>query len=228
MKLWMIVPAYNEAQRVGPVLEKLKAYSNNLVLVDDGSKDETSAAGKAAGVTVLRHVINMGKGAALKTGADYALAHGADTLIFIDADGQHPPEDIPKFLAMLDAGRDGKGCDIVFGQRGRNSKMPAVFRFGNWFIDQTVALLYGIRINDTQCGYRAMTAEAYKRIRWTSTSYAVESEMIANAGHAWLRYAEVPIPTVYADRYKGTTVLDGVKIVLNLLWWRISKSSPPV
>ena len=85
-------------------------------------------------------------------------------------------------------------------------------------------LLYNIKIKDTQSGYRAFSVEAYKKIRWRSSDYSMESEMIANVGKHKLKYEQIPIETIYTDRYKGTTVLDGVKIVFNMLWWRISKN----
>ena len=80
-----------------------------------------------------------------------------------------------------------------------------------------------VSLSDTQSGYRAMTARAYRKIRWRSRSYSVESEMVANTGRKRLKYKEIKIKTIYSDKYKGTTVIDGVKIVLNMLWWRISR-----
>jgi len=215
--LYVIIPAKNEQKRISPVIRKVKKYVGNIIVVDDGSTDETSAVAKKEGTIVLRHIVNLGKGAALKTGSDYAVKEGAKKLVFIDSDGQHQPEEIPNFLKKLD------NADIVFGSRSLDARMPAVFRFGNWFINQVSNILFGINLSDTQSGYRAMTAQAYKKIRWMSTSYSVESEMIANAGKKKLKYAEIPIKTIYAEKYKGTTVFDGVKIVLNMIWWKISR-----
>ena len=82
--------------------------------------------------------------------------------------------------------------------------------------------LYGISLRDTQCGYRAFTADAYKKLRWRAQDYSVESEMISNTGKQGLRYTEISIPTVYHNKYKGTTVLDGIRIVLKMIWWKVS------
>jgi hypothetical protein len=101
--------------------------------------------------------------------------------------------------------------------------MPFVLKFGNGFINKMNSLLFGIELSDTQSGYRVMTSEAYKKIRWNSSNYAVESEMIANARRSGLKYKELKIKTIYSDKYKGTTVIDGVKIVLNMIWWKISR-----
>ena len=135
----------------------------------------------------------------------------------MDSDGQHRPEDIPRFVAAL------KNVDIVFGSRSLNKKMPFVLRFGNWFINKVNSTLFGVALGDTQSGYRAMTAQTYDKIKWKSTKYSVESEMIANVGRKRLKYKEIPIKTIYSDNYKGTTVFDGIKIVLNMLWWKINR-----
>ena len=166
---------------------------------------------------VLRHIINLGKGASVKTGCDFALRKGAEQLILIDSDGQHNPKDIPRFLESL------KEADIVFGYRKFDKNMPFVLKFGNWFINFTTRLLYEIDLRDTQCGYRAFTSEAYKKIRWKANDYSMESEMIANAGKRHLKYKEIPIQTIYTDKYKGTTFLDGIKIVFNMFLWRLRK-----
>ncbi len=214
---FVIIPAHNEEKRIVGVIRKVKNYAKNILVVDDGSKDGTYSVAKSENVVVLRHIVNLGKGAGLKTGCEYAIRHGAKMFVFIDADGQHRPEDIPRFLKAL------KRADIVFGSRALNKKMPSVFRFGNWFINQVNNLLFGVKLKDTQSGYRAMTAEAYKKIKWKSTSYSVESEMVAKTGKEKLKYAEIFISTIYSDKYKGTTVLDGVRIVLNMLWWKITR-----
>jgi glycosyltransferase involved in cell wall biosynthesis len=212
---WVVIPAHNEVRNIVPVLLKLRKYDANVVVVDDGSTDNTSGKARHVGVTVLRHLINLGKGAALKTGCDYAVMHGAKRIIVMDADGQHDPKEIRNFLKRLSS------VDIVLGFRRMNEKMPRIFKLGNWFINRAVAFLFGIKIRDTQCGFRAFTKEAYKKIRWNASDYSMESEMIAHIGKTRLRYAEVPIETIYADRYKGTTILDGIKIVLNMLIWRL-------
>ena len=99
--------------------------------------------------------------------------------------------------------------------------MPFVLRFGNWFISGVVRILYGISLKDTQCGFRAFSQLAYKKIRWNASDYSMESEMISRAGKQRLKYAQIPIGTIYSDKYKGTTIIDGIKIVLNMVWWKI-------
>lgn len=216
MAVWAVIPAFNEGKRIKEVLKKVKNFTPNIIVVDDGSRDETSAVAKEEGVVLLPHITNLGKGAALKTGCDYALMQGADKIVVLDADGQHDPERIPDFLRLLEE------ADIVFGYRQLGESMPYILRFGNWFINKMVAKLYGLELRDTQSGYRAFTADAYKKIRWNARDYSMESEMISRVGRHKLRYKEVPIKTIYGDKYKGTTVLDGIRIVTKLMMWRVS------
>ena len=219
MKVFAVIPAYNEEKRIYNVVKKAAGFVDTVVVVDDGSRDNTRETAKKGRAIVLNHLVNLGKGAALKTGCDYALKSKADIIIVMDADAQHDPLDIPKFLNKI------KEYDVVLGQRKINKSMPLVFRFGNWFIDETIKFLYGVKINDSQCGYRAFTADAYRKIRWKASGYSMESEMIAKIGKNKLSYIGVPIDTIYSDKYKGTTILDGIKIVFNLLLWKLNNRS---
>ncbi|MBS3101233.1 glycosyltransferase family 2 protein [Candidatus Woesearchaeota archaeon] len=216
--IWAVIPAYNEEKSIAGIIKKTRLYAGMVVVVNDGSKDKTKDAAENAGAAVLTHVINLGKGAALKTGCDYAVRKGAKHIVALDADAQHNPEDIPRFADKL------KKYDIVFSYRKASRKMPFVLRFGNWFISNVVKALYGISLNDTQCGFRAFSGEAYKKIRWNAPDYSMESEMITRAGKQRLKYVQIPIETIYSDKYKGTTVIDGMKIVLNMFWWKLFKN----
>jgi len=214
---FVVIPAYNEGKRIGPVLKEVLAINKNVIVVDDGSRDSTEKEVLKHKVFFLKHIINMGKGAALKTGVDYALKQGAKRIVVMDSDGQHQASEIPKFFAALEKN------DIVFGYRVARKNMPAVLRFGNWFINFITYVMYGLKLKDTQSGYRAFTNTAYRKVRWDAQDYSMESEMIANAGKHKLKYTEIPIATIYGNKYKGTTVIDGIKIVLRMVWWRLSR-----
>ena len=215
---WAVIPAYNEQNSIGSIVKNTKKYIDNVIVVDDGSKDKTKETAENAGAIVLRHLVNLGKGAALKTGCDYAVKNGARFIIALDADAQHNPDDIPRFIEKL------KKYDVVFSCRKLSRKMPFVLRFGNWFISKAVRFLYKIDLNDTQCGFRAFSKTAYKKLRWNASDYSMESEMIAKAGKQRLKYVQIPIETIYSDKYKGTTIIDGVKIILNMFWWKLFNS----
>lgn len=212
---FIIIPAYNEGKRVAEAVNKAQVYLPNVIVVDDGSQDDTSEQARQAGAKVLRHQVNLGKGAALKTGCEYVLTQGAEKIVVMDGDGQHNPKEIPALLNALD------GHDIVFTYRQVPDSMPLILQFGNKFISQTLKLLYHINVKDTQCGYRAFTASAYSQIKWGALDYYVESEMIINAGKKKLKYNHVPIETIYTDRYKGTTVIDGFLIVAKMFGGRL-------
>ena len=213
--IWAIIPAHNEEKNIEQVVKSTKKHAGKVVVVDDGSKDRTAQLAENAGAIVLRHIINLGKGAALKTGCDYAFSKGAKHIVALDADAQHNPDDIPRFAEKL------KNHDIVFSYRKYSRQMPAVLRFGNMFISEAASILYNVDLNDTQSGFRAFSKKAYKKIRWNASDYSMESEMISRAGKQKLKYVQIPIETIYSDRYKGTTVIDGMKIVLNMLWWKL-------
>jgi len=217
-KVAVIVAAYNEERHISDVVQRIRSSGfDNIIVVSDGSRDKTVKLALAEGVTVLEHITNLGKGAALKTGVEYAIRMGAQALVFVDGDGQHEPEEIPKFVDAL------KSHDIAFGARQRSKRMPLILRFGNRFLSGFIALLYGIKLDDSQCGFRAVRASAYPLIVWNSTGYTVESEMVAWAGKAKLSYIQVPIKTIYHDKYKGTTALDGFPIAWNMLMWRFHR-----
>lgn len=215
--IWVVIPAHNEEKTIEKVIGKIKKYLTNIVVIDDGSIDNTHNLAKKSKVTVLKHLLNLGKGAALKTGCDYAIKQNAKILVVLDADGQHDPAEIPNFIKNL------KNKDIVFSYRKQYKKMSLVLKFGNHFINQTTKLLYGINLKDTQSGYRAFTVDSYKKIRWNASDYSMESEMITNVSKHNLKYIEIPIKTIFSDKYKGTTVLDGIKIVFDMVWWRLTK-----
>lgn len=213
--VYAVIPAYKEEKNIAKIIKKTKRYVAQAIVVDDGSNDKTKYFAEKAGAIVLRHIVNLGKGAALKTGCDFAIKKGAKFIVALDADAQHMPEDIPRFVEKLNK------YDIVFSYRKVSRKMPLVLRFGNWFISIVVRILYGVNLQDTQCGFRAFSKEAYKKIRWNASDYSMESEMISRVGKQRLKYAQIPIETIYSDKYKGTTIIDGAKIVLNMIWWRL-------
>lgn len=217
MRTVAIIPALNEYQRLTTVVTDALKYVDEVVVIDDGSKKPlTDFLPSQERVKVLRHIINLGKGAALKTGVTWALKNGFQAAVFIDADGQHDPREIPSLLAPI----KDRTSDVVFGVRKFHRQMPFVARLGNIFLTRTLQLLYRIKVDDTQSGFRALYLPIYQELAWRSPRYAVETEMIVNAGKHHVRYSQVPITTIYLDKYKGTTAIDGVRILINMITWR--------
>lgn len=218
-KIFIVISSYNEGKYINSVLESVKFAKLPVVLVDDGSKDDTSKiAGKIPGVTVIEHKVNLGKGAAMKTGCDYAFSKGAEAVIFMDADGQHSPKDISKFVGALD-----KGNDVVFGSRDYGYGTPFVRYMGNKVASVLVSLLYGIYVNDLLCGFRALNRRAYEKIKWESRGYGVETEMAIKTAVTKLKYCQVSVAAIYLDEVKGVTILDAFGILVDVLRWKMQK-----
>jgi glycosyltransferase involved in cell wall biosynthesis len=144
---------------------------------------------------------------------------GADFIVTLDGDGQHAPGDIPKLVGTL---RKEK-LDIVLGSRYLKTEMPVTKQLGNWLLSSASRIFFGVDVKDTQCGFKAFTRQAYGKIRWDSRNYSVESEIIMRTGKEKLKYKEIPIRTIYQDKFKGTTIIDGARIFFRMLWWRMAK-----
>src|SRR4030042_6898882 len=182
MNIFVVIPLFNEEKHIFRVLKDVSVYKIPIVVVDDGSKDKSGFkirnfmrihrfAGK--NINLLGHDINLGKGAAMKTGADFAFANGADAVGFMDSDGHHNPEDLVKFIRKLEQKKD----DVIFGSRNLNLGVPLVRYLGNKFASLLVVLFFRVYVSDTLCGFRAITRKAYGRIKWESSGYGVEMEM---------------------------------------------------
>ncbi len=221
MNTAVVIPIFNEGARIQEVLREIQRVDPSLfiIVVDDGSRQNISEQIHFAATTglVVRHEINLGKGASLKTGCDAAIRLGAERIVLMDGDGQHQPSDIPVLLTAL----DDPAVDIVFGSRKIGTDMPLMMMLGNKFLSIMTALLFRIYIPDTQSGFRAFRTRVYDRLRWDASRYDVETEIVVRTGQAGLVHREVEITTIYRDKHKGTTVIDGIKIFLNMLKWKI-------
>ena len=215
MRLAVVIPAHNEEKNIREVILGVKKYTNNIIIVDDGSKDNTYLMAKEAAndILVLRHKINLGKGAAVKTGCEAALKLGAEAIAIMDADGQHLPEDVMKLVEKLEK----EDLDIVFGVRAINKKMPVLTFLGNRFLTKMSNLLSGLSLADTQSGLKVFRASVYQKIAWQASDYSLETEIIIRTSKKKLKYSQLPIQTIYKDAYKGMNVLDGIKYFFNLL-----------
>ena len=211
MKTFAIIPAVNEDKHIRKTVQEVSKYVDKVIVVDDGSKDKTYLEAKKSKAIVLKHIVNMGKGVAMKTGIEYAIKNKADTIVLIDADGQHNPKEIPKLLKKLNK------SDIVFGTRKMPENSPRVFRLGNWGLNNIFRVLFGAKIDDTQNGFRAFKSKIYPKIKWRSHGYFVETEVIINTLKNNIKFTEIPVQTFYHDTYKGTSVLIGIGFFIKML-----------
>jgi len=186
-----LIPAWNEDCRLASVV-KATAERLPVLVVDDGSEDETAAVAQRAGATVVSHGQNRGKGAALMTGFDWALSQGYEAVLTLDADGQHDPDDIPKFLEAYRSGM----WDLIIGKRDF-SEMPFprgyTNPFGSWLLSKTL----GQRIPDNQSGFRLHDRGFLEVLEVTSTGFELEVEVIVQAVCAGMRIGWVEIRTIY-------------------------------
>jgi glycosyltransferase involved in cell wall biosynthesis len=187
-----LIPGYQEGPRIATVVEGARVFLP-VVVVDDGSTDDTAARAEAAGATVLRQVPNAGKGAALRAGFRHALEHGAEAVVTLDADGQHDPAEIPRFLAAFEAGRP----ELVVGRRDF-ADMPPVRRLSNTLGGWVFSAAVGRRVADNQSGYRLIGRRLMTALLESDESgFEFEVEMIARCIALGLPMAEVPIRTIY-------------------------------
>lgn len=220
MRTILVVPAYNEAARIGAVIRAVRPLADRVIVVDDGSTDRTADVAEAAGGRVIRHVINRGQGAALRTGTMAALSHDAEVIIHFDGDGQHGAESIEAILAPI---RDGR-ADIVYGSRFMGVKsvgMPFSRRILLWGARHFSSLVLGIpkTFTDPQSGLRAMTADAARNIEFSQDRMAHCSEILRNVSRSNYRALEVPVRVTYTEETlsKGQKAADALAIVWQLL-----------
>lgn len=194
-----VIPAHDEARRIERVVEATRRHLGVLV-VDDGSSDDTAARAEAAGARVIRQSPNQGKGAALRTGFKAALADGADAVITLDGDGQHDPGEIPEFLAALARRKEaGLPTELIVGKRDF-SRMPPVRRLANWLGTAGLSGALGQWIDDNQSGYRLVGPRLMRATLDSSEhGFGFEVEMIAICLRESWPIDWVPIRTIYGD-----------------------------
>lgn len=219
MRVIAVVPAYNEAKRIGAVVRGLLARVDSVVVIDDCSLDDTASVARSAGAEVLVHAVNRGQGAALKTGTVWASDAGADIIVHLDADGQHDPDTVPELLAPVHAGN----TDVVFGSRflgitpegmpvSRRALLVAARAFNRFVLGIPA------QMTDPQSGMRAMTAEAARQIDFSQDRMAHCSEILRLTALSGLRWVEVPVRVRYSTDTiaKGQKTTDALRIVWQL------------
>lgn len=220
-KIFIVIPAYNEETVIQDVIGEVQNEGyENIIVVDDGSKDDTfQKAKKAQGVTALRHKINRGKGAATKTGIEAAKLLGANIVVTMDGDGQHDPKDIKNLVNPI----LNEGFDVVLGTRLKNPDgMPYYKRIQNWIANLITWFLFGLWVTDSQSGLRAYSRKAIDLINTKADRYEYDSEVIREIYLYKLKFEEIPIKVRYTEYSQGKlekqSLANGFKTLYKMFW----------
>jgi len=218
--IFIVIPAFNEEKTVGTIVEEIAGLGYMVILVDDGSNDNTYEIAKSSkskypnNIFIYQHFINRGLGAALKTGMTGALIHGAKFVVTFDADGQHAVEDIAKVCKPLKE----SNAEVVIGSRPFED-MPGSKNFANTIMNLMTFVFYRTKVKDSQSGLRAFKAEIIPKLNLSSRGYGVSSEFIREIRRNRLKLAEVTITTIYTPetQAKGTNAIVGLKILFKMI-----------
>ena len=192
-----VIPAYQEEKHIGEVARRTRAQLENVLVVDDGSTDSTADRARSSGVDVVVHPQNCGKGESIKTGLRYWLERNSEYVVLLDADGQHLPEEISRFVESAASESNAK---IFIGSRMNDtSRMPLVRRIVNRYMSGKISRVCGQQIPDTQCGFRMLHRDIIPEVLSGASRFEYETEMLIIASRKGHRVASVPITTVYSD-----------------------------
>jgi len=214
VKTLALIPALNAERTLPNVLEGARKEIEPVIVIDDGSSDRTGDVARAGGAVVLRHDVNRGKGAALKTGFAWALENGYDGVVTLDADGQHLSSEIPKFLREREVG----GADLIIGGRAHlfQHMLPRrrnANRFSAWCISKCA----GVPIPDSQSGFRYYSADLLRALKLRADGFDMESEVIVRAGRRHFRIVTIPIDLGFVDGL-ATSHYKPLKDTLRIAW----------
>ena len=212
--IYIVIPAKDEARRIGVVLKKIKKEGYfNVIVVNDGSSDNTAEVSRKLGATVLTHIVNLGPGAATQTGMDYALRKGAKVVVTLDADDQHCPTDINSLIEEMEK----EQVDVVIGSRflKKGNEVPQLRILFNKIGNYITAVFTGLLVTDSQSGFKAMRTEFLKKSRISLSGFEFCTEIISMIKREKVSYSEVPIKVRYTKESmeKGQSFGNGVKMV---------------
>ncbi len=223
-QVWVVIAAYNEEKRIGAVVSSVvKNGYSQVVVVDDGSSDATGAVAENAGAEVLRHIINRGQGAALKTGIDFALKNNAEIIVTFDADGQHHAEEIPSLTFPIEKGEVDACLGSRFLEKESNVSWHRKFLLKGGAL--LVWIFYNIHLTDTHNGFRALRAEAAQKIELKADRMEHASEILEQIAKQKIKYKEVPVTITYTDYslQKGQRSRAAVTILWNMIKSKIMR-----
>ena len=223
MKICIIIPTHNEVKTIKNLVSNIRAQGFDILVVDDGSTDQTAAEAQEGGARLIKHTSNKGKGLSLREGFNFAVKNNYDAVITIDGDDQHDPENLKDFILKKEASE----ADIIIGNRmEKTKKMPFIRFITNRFMSFVISKICAQFIPDSQCGFRLITTKPLKSLELSTANFEIESEVLIEASRKKYKIESIPIKTIYKDeKSKISPLLDTLRFIVFILrksW--ISKS----
>ena len=225
MSILTCIPAFNEGKVIDEVIKKCLKFSDQVVVCDDGSTDDTYEIADAAGAHVIRHDVNIGKGEALRTLFKFAIHSKNDIIVTIDGDGQFLPEEIPKLVSDIEE----KKSDIVIGYRFDDATdMPNYRRFGNKMLDRMANMVTELSVSDTQSGYRAYSKDVIEKLNFHINGFGADVEILIDAAKKGFRISEQKVTVIYNTGSDTSTKnpISHAGVVVSTILERIAIKSP--
>ncbi len=197
MRACVIIPTFNESKTIAGLIQQVQSSGLEVIVIDDGSTDNTADIAEASKAQLLRNVKNLGKGASLAKGYDFALARGFEAVISMDGDGQHSCDDLAAFIRKAES----SDCAIIVGNRMSSARqMPALRVATNRFMSWLISLVTGQHIPDTQCGFRLVKKELLEKLNLSTSKYETESEILIQAARLGFKIESVAVRTIYSGQ----------------------------
>jgi len=224
MKACVIIPTYNESRTIGGLVSDIRKKGLDVLVIDDGSRDETGLIAQRKGAALITHAKNQGKGASLKRGFDHVLNSEYATVIMMDGDGQHNPDDVDRFIAAA----ENTGAQLVIGNRmGDTKSMPFIRKLTNGVLSWLVSKLTKQHIPDSQCGFMLIKRNVLEKIKLISLNFEIEAEILIKTAKEKFKISSIPIKTIYqGEASKINPLLDSarfIKMIFNVHYSKKTK-----
>jgi glycosyltransferase involved in cell wall biosynthesis len=221
MRTCVLIPTYNEAKNIADLVKKIREQKLDILVIDDGSCDNTADIAQRNGAVVIKNPRNLGKGASLVKGFDHILKSGFDACITMDGDGQHRPEEISNFIQAAVNSDHG----IIIGNRmAKSANMPFIRVITNKFMSWLISKITRQKISDSQCGFRLLRKEVLEKIKLRTAKFEIESEIIIEASRNGFKIASIPVTSVYVNE---TSHINPVTDTLRFLRFLFKKGTVP-
>jgi len=197
MRTCVIIPTFNESKAIAGLIVQIRQLGLEVIIIDDGSSDDTAKIAQASGAKVLRNESNVGKGTSLIKGYNFAIAQGFDAVISMDGDGQHSCADIKGFIQKAET---SQSAVIVGNRMGTTKNMPIVRFLTNRFVSKLISIIIKQNIPDTQCGFRLLKKEVLTKLNLSASKYEIDSEVLIKAARLGFKIESIPIKTIYSGQ----------------------------